>query len=143
MSSRSWFGFILLAGVALLSLAACGGGAEEVTSSAVAAGVPESAANGANPVVFTNESVVLGAQLFAKNCAVCHGEGGEGDGPGSAGLDPPPTNLRLDPIQDNSDGTFFYVITNGIEGSAMPSWERTLGDEERWHLVNFIRSLAR
>jgi mono/diheme cytochrome c family protein len=143
MGSRLWVGFILLAGIALFSLAACGGGPEEVTSSAVAADVPESAANVANPVEFTNESVVQGAQLFAKNCAVCHGEGGEGDGPGSAGLDPPPANLRLEAIQANSDGTFFYVITNGIEGSAMPAWERTLSDEERWHLVNFIRSLAR
>jgi len=142
MGSRSRFWFVLLAGVALFSLAACGGGPQEASSSAERADVPESAASVANPVEFTNESVVQGAQLFAKNCAVCHGEGGEGDGPGSVGLDPPPANLRLEAIQANSDGTFYYIITHGVEGSAMPAWERTLSDEERWDLVNFIRSLA-
>jgi mono/diheme cytochrome c family protein len=125
----------------LLLLVACGGQPEEVSSAAV--DVPDDAASVANPVAFSNDSVVAGAQLFAKNCAVCHGDGGEGDGPGSAGLDPAPANLRLETIQANSDGTLYHVITNGIAGSAMPAWNRTLDDEERWHLVNFIRSLGK
>src|SRR3546814_6216377 len=31
-----------------------------------------------------------GAKLYAENCAMCHGATGAGNGPGAAGLDPPP-----------------------------------------------------
>lgn len=36
---------------------------------------------------------VSGRALYAENCAVCHGDGGRGDGPAAAGLTPPPTDL--------------------------------------------------
>ncbi len=39
------------------------------------------------------EPEVSGRALFAENCAVCHGDGGRGDGPAAAGLTPPPTDL--------------------------------------------------
>src|SRR3546814_21025709 len=34
--------------------------------------------------------LVRGAALSAQNCASCHGATGDGHGPGSVGLDPPP-----------------------------------------------------
>jgi mono/diheme cytochrome c family protein len=33
-------------------------------------------------------------QTFANRCSVCHGKEGRGDGPGSAGLTPPPRNYH-------------------------------------------------
>ena len=32
-------------------------------------------------------------------------------------------------------------ITNGVKGTAMPAWENLLSEEERWHVINFIRTL--
>src|SRR5688572_12346811 len=36
----------------------------------------------------------LGAKVFTKNCALCHGPDGRGDGPGSVALKPKPRNFH-------------------------------------------------
>jgi mono/diheme cytochrome c family protein len=56
--------------------------------------VPAEAAAVPNPIEANHESLEAGEQLFATNCAVCHGESGQGDGPGAAGLEKPPANLN-------------------------------------------------
>src|SRR3546814_7669143 len=35
-----------------------------------------------------------GAKLYAENCSMCHGATGAGNGPGAAGLDPPPIDRK-------------------------------------------------
>ena len=42
----------------------------------------------------------------------------------------------------HTDGQLFEWITNGYPGSAMPAFRDLLTDEQRWHLVNFIRTLS-
>ncbi|RME82379.1 MAG: hypothetical protein D6775_11055 [Caldilineae bacterium] len=104
-------------------------------------GVPEEAAARPNPIAADEQSVARGAELYKATCAVCHGEQAYGDGPAGAGLKPPPADLHEDHVQVLSDGALFYVIQNGIEGTAMPGWDAQFSEEDIWHLVNFIRSL--
>src|SRR3990172_11215720 len=83
--------------VALVSLAACGGDeAEEAgdvgqpsadTSGAAAAGGATDTAAAAGA------ATVSGQAVYSANCATCHGESGQGDGPASVGLEPPPADL--------------------------------------------------
>ena len=103
--------------------------------------VPDDAAAVPNPVTSTDDSIDSGAALFATNCAVCHGETGVGDGPTAEGLDPKPANLQEDHVQDLSDGGLFYIISSGVEGTALVAWKEVFSDEEMWHLVNFLRTL--
>ena len=103
--------------------------------------VPDNAAAVPNPVAATDDSIDSGSALFATSCAVCHGETGVGDGPTAEGLDPKPANLQEDHVQDLSDGGLFYIISNGVEGTAMVAWNEVFSDEEMWHLVNFLRTL--
>ncbi len=105
-------------------------------------GIPEEAASVPNPVEASEESVATGAALFAANCAVCHGDEGRGDGPTAAGLDPKPANLHEDHVQDLTDGGLFHIITHGVSGTAMVGWESVLSEEERWHVVNFLRTFG-
>lgn len=102
--------------------------------------VPDEAAAVPNPIEATDESVSMGADLYADNCAVCHGENGEGDGPTAASLDPPPADLHEDHVQGLSDGGLFYIINHGRPDSAMPAWEGTLTEQEQWHIINFLRT---
>lgn len=102
--------------------------------------IPEDAAAVPNPIAASAESVALGAQVFATNCVACHGETGMGDGPSAAGLDPKPANLSEHHVQDLSDGALFYVIHNGVPETAMPAWKDVLGEEDIWHVVNFLRT---
>jgi mono/diheme cytochrome c family protein len=109
---------------------------------AAAHAIPEEAATTVNPVAYDEISVTAGAELFSQTCVVCHGPEGKGDGPGAAGLDPKPAELTADHVQANSDGALFYTISEGRPDTAMVSWAATYSEEQRWNLVNFIRSLA-
>ena len=105
-------------------------------------GVPEEAMAVPNPVPATEESIAAGRELYAQYCAVCHGEEGRGDGPGGATLDPKPADFHADHVQVLSDGGLFWFITNGAEGTAMPAWGAVLSEEQRWDLVNYLRTFG-
>lgn len=102
--------------------------------------VPEEASAVENPIEASEESVETGRSLYAENCAVCHGETGEGDGPTAAALDPAPADLHADHVQELTDGGLFYIINHGRLEAAMPAWEGTLEEGEIWHVVNFLRT---
>ena len=93
----------------------------------------------ANPVERTAASVERGAALFAANCASCHGEAGAGDGPLADSLPAPPANFTVH-VPFHPDGVLFAWISDGIRGTGMPAWSPQLSDQERWDLVNFLRS---
>jgi len=75
------------------------------------------------------------------NCQMCHGEGGQGNGPIAANIVNKPANLTLDVTQSKSDGSLFLTISNGVLGR-MPPMNENLTVRDRWDLVNFIRTLA-
>jgi high-affinity iron transporter len=74
-------------------------------------------------------------ELYARNCAACHGAGGAADGPQARGLDPPPRSF-VDPevMNDLTPTRAFNAITDGIRGTAMPGWG-TLSPGDRWSLA--------
>lgn len=70
-----------------------------------------------------------GAQLFAKDCALCHGDAGDGGGKFAYLMNPRPRNLQQGDFklsttnnQVPSDEDLFRTISNGMPGSAMPPW---------------------
>ena len=85
--------------------------------------------------------VQQGAALFQTHCAPCHGPTGRGDGPAAAALDGPPADLTAEHVDDHTDGDIFWWLTYGMAGTAMPGFEGTLSDTERWQLIRFVRSL--
>lgn len=82
-----------------------------------------------------NAQIELGAVLFAENCAVCHGDNGEGRVGATLAKDWP--SIRPD-LRMRS------VIANGVPGSAMPPWSNSSGgpldDTEIDALVAYIFS---
>lgn len=103
-------------------------------------GVPAEAAAVKNPTAADDESISRGAAIFSQSCAVCHGDIGKGDGPGAAALSPKPADLHADHVQGNSDGTIFWIVSHGREGTVMPAWDTILSEEQRWDVVNFLRT---
>jgi mono/diheme cytochrome c family protein len=103
----------------------------------------------------TADDLAVGRQLFAQNCAACHGEGGVGDGvfaddldaaamPGSmngAAMWQPPANLT-DPARmlAASPALLQGKILRGGMGTGMPSWGAILTAEQAWNLVAYIYS---
>ena len=103
----------------------------------------------------TPDELADGRQLFAQNCAACHGEGGAGDGvfadeldaaamPGSmngAAMWQPPADLT-DPARmlAASPALLQGKILRGGMGTGMPSWGAILTDQQAWNLVAYIHS---
>jgi mono/diheme cytochrome c family protein len=104
--------------------------------------IPEEAAAVPNPIEANDESIAAGGQIYTTSCAVCHGESGEGDGPATAGLEKPPANLNANHVQENSDGAMFYIISHGKPDTPMPAWDNILSEEERWQVVNYLRTFG-
>lgn len=107
--------------------------------------IPKDADETKNPVEATEESVAKGKELFMTkkgNCIFCHGETGSGNKENLPRLRRVPADLSdVKRMPKLSDGEIFWKITKGIPG-IMPSQDM-LTEEERWHLVNFVRTLPK
>ena len=84
------------------------------------------------------KSIAIGRSLYTQSCAVCHGNDGRGDGPQASSLPVTPADFRVH-VPYHQDEFFFTVISNGL-GEIMPTFGGQLSEEERWHLVNFLKS---
>ena len=101
---------------------------------------PDRAARKKNPVAATEESLKKGKQIYLKECQDCHGSTGKGDGPAAKDI-PEIPDLALPRIQKQTDGELFYKISVGRK--PMPAAEKTLTEEDRWHVINYTRTLPR
>ncbi len=97
--------------------------------------------NVTNPVPPDERSVAAGKTLFMANCAVCHGNTGHGDGPNAAALNPRPLDLTVH-VGLHPDGQIFDWITNGIPRTSMPAWKATLTPNQRWDVLNYLRTFS-
>jgi mono/diheme cytochrome c family protein len=91
-----------------------------------------------NPIAPTPETVARGRELFEINCAMCHGQTSAERGTVGKKLTPPPPGLDQDMLKGLSDSTIFKAITFGF--GRMPVFKDKLLPEERWSLVNFLRT---
>ena len=91
-------------------------------------------------------SVANGAYFYQETCATCHGVGGYGDGPNGKGFKPRPADLTAKHAADHTAGDLFWWLTNGVikdgELTRMPGFGASLSDEERWDMINFLRTLS-
>jgi mono/diheme cytochrome c family protein len=84
-----------------------------------------------------------GREIYEKYCLECHGDTGRGDGPRAPLLAPRPGNLVSAATSAKSDAELLGIITNGAPRTAMRGWKDELTEEDRLHVLAFIRSLVR
>jgi mono/diheme cytochrome c family protein len=101
----------------------------------------DAAAARRNPVAATPESVKRGEALFTIYCTPCHGTSGRGDGPVSTRFVPPADLTNPDLQKVRTDGYWQSYLSVG--GAVMPSYGEALSPEERWDVVNYVRTLAK
>lgn len=91
----------------------------------------------------------VGNAIYMRECAMCHGDQGDGSGLGSHIANPKPRDFTLSVFkfrstpsgQPPTDSDLFKIITNGVAGTAMPSF-RELSENERWALVAVVKQFA-
>ena len=100
-----------------------------------------------NPLEATEKRMKKGEVLYMDTaqpmqCLHCHGA--RGDGTGELGLqaDPPARNFTCaETMKSISDGQMFWVIKNGIKGTAMPAYP-DLADWQIWVLIHYVRQFG-
>ncbi len=101
---------------------------------------PESAKSQKNPFPPDKSSIIRGRNSYIIECARCHGETGKGDGPAAVKLGKViPPDLTKDKVQSQSDGELYWKISEGRR--PMPYKEKALTDDQRWDVINYLRSL--
>ena len=85
---------------------------------------------------------LTGKDLYAENCAPCHGATGNGDGPSASGLGVPPTAFA-DPnaLAGKSLAELFDITKNGNMQRMMPPWKNRLNDGQIWDAVAYAWTL--
>ena len=94
--------------------------------------------------------IARGADLYVSaKCAECHGESGRGDGPSAPQLkddsDRPilPADFTRGQLKGGAQAADVYrTMTNGLDGTPMPSFADTMSDDERWAISYYVLSLS-
>lgn len=92
----------------------------------------------ANPVAPSDSSLALGHRYYQINCAVCHGDDGQGTKNMAVARYGLGINIVGATTQARTDGYIFGMIRNGR--GLMPSYNR-IEEQDRWHVVNYVRGL--
>lgn len=101
------------------------------------------------PYVGSSESVTKGEKVFKDmKCFECHGYEGKGDGPKAMDLKDDwgdkilPFNFTAGALKRGSSPENVYItFTSGLDGTGMPSYEDSLNEQDRWHLVSYTLKL--
>ena len=109
--------------------------------------LPEDADKTPNPVASSPESIAKGKELYMErtkgNCVFCHGDTGSGNEANLPRLRRKPADLsNKERMTAMTDGEVFWKVTRGING-IMPAGEKRMSEEERWNVVNYVRTLAK
>jgi mono/diheme cytochrome c family protein len=94
---------------------------------------PKGAVAVRSPIPASDRNVRAGEKVYARECAVCHGQQREGKGKA------PP--LAFAEVDEAPAGALYWVLTNGSMKKGMPSFAH-LPDRQRWQIVAFLRAGA-
>lgn len=93
-----------------------------------------------NPI--PGKEIAVGKSLYMKHCKSCHGNAGLGDGPKAKSLKTSCGDFTTAKFQAQSDGVIYYQSIIGRD--EMPNYEKKiLEEEDRWAVINYIRTLKK
>jgi mono/diheme cytochrome c family protein len=114
--------------------------------------VPAAYANSYVPIgVWTDPAMIArGKEIFTAKCALCHGETGDGRGPGAVNLQVKPADLTDARMVAEMPGNYWVwrVSEGGLvepfrsKGSAMPAWKGELSMGDRWAVIAYSHTLS-
>ena len=80
------------------------------------------------------EMTAEGAALYERHCQACH----QADGRGFDGRLAADFTAEDSPLQ-KGNGALLYSIANGVPGTTMPGWGRSLDQQEMEAVLGFVR----
>jgi len=94
------------------------------------------------PVSGNDGDASKGKPIYEKNCLICHGPQGRGDGPMGKSLNPPAPNVASPESQRKPDAELLKVIREGHSNSAMTAWKGTLSEQQFLDVLSYVRKMS-
>jgi cytochrome c oxidase cbb3-type subunit 2 len=99
--------------------------------------------------IASRQTLYLGQQVYQVNCAVCHGVGGDGNGPSASSFRIRPRDFRPGIFKFSStpsgslptDGDLLRTVTQGLRWTAMIG-RADLGENERRAVIQYIKTFS-
>ena len=103
----------------------------------------------AGRAVAETDATAKGGKVYGRYCVSCHGPLGDGEGYAAQHLDPRPRNFTAGKFKWRStpsgelprDEDLLRTVTEGIYGTAMPSWY-ALSPTERRDVISYIKTFS-
>ena len=84
-----------------------------------------------------------GEKVYKANCAVCHGDKGDGKGPGGVSLTPRPTNFTSPAEMEGiDDARLRKSIMEGLPGTAMIGFAKSMKAGDIEDVIAYIKTLG-
>ncbi len=99
------------------------------------------AAVGAKEKGADSEALAKGKAVYEAQCALCHGEKGDGKGPAGAAVKA--ANFTQGFKRAKTDEEAKHIILNGIPGTAMVGFAGRINEEEAESLVHYIKGFLK
>ncbi len=112
-----------------------------VARTSLHAAVTRDTKNLTNPLQPTDDNLASGLKLYGQNCAVCHGASDGKPSDIAQGLNIKAPQLATDGVEDDPEAVIFWKLVHGIRFSAMPSFKKTLADDDLWRITMFLKRM--
>lgn len=84
-------------------------------------------------------NAAAGGEFYRRNCYVCHGLNGDGEGPRAESLSPPPRNfIHPDARRTLNRPALFNAIQHGKPGTVMPAWGKVLDEQQIADVAEYV-----
>jgi cytochrome c oxidase cbb3-type subunit 2 len=94
-----------------------------------------------NPLENSYAVLDNGKAIYTRECQVCHGSSGRGEGPYRTGLEPLPPDLGDGSYGHFTDADYIWRLEVGVPWSAMPVWNLQYSTDELWTVVHYLRTM--
>ncbi len=96
-----------------------------------------------NPLQISEMNLSTGCSLYINNCAVCHGLADGKTTKIAQGFYKSAPQFSKEDWSKDADGLVYWFIEHGVRLTAMPAYNATLSDTEKWQIVMFVKEMGR
>jgi mono/diheme cytochrome c family protein len=105
----------------------------------------------ADPEPTSPSALSQGRILYEQQCSACHGIEGDGKGPLAEALFPRPRNFTMGLFRYRStptgqlptDQDLYRVVSRGLPGTTMPTWDQFLRREEIQETITYLKGFSK
>jgi mono/diheme cytochrome c family protein len=93
-----------------------------------------------SPIEADESNLAAGAQVYQKDCAVCHGMLDQPPAAIASGMFPKPPQLFVKTVSHDPPGEIYWKTKNGIRLTGMPAFGGSLNETQLWQVTLLLKN---